>query len=254
VATRPRAIKAVTLDCWGTLLLDGPGSDDRYRRRRLSAVGALLAHAGVPAAPADLARAYEELQRRLGRLWRECRDVSAGEHVRMLLGALDGGLPERLPPAALAAIERAYAEPALVAPPAVDPGAATALPVLRGRGLALAVVSNTAHTPGAVLRQVFDRAGVLAPLSVLTFSDECGVRKPDPGIFELTLRRLGVRPHETVHVGDDPVLDVEGATDAGLVAIQVSPDGRATAPVKPAAVITGLGELPGALGRLGVTP
>ena len=247
----PRAIKAVTLDCWGTLLLDGPGSDDRYRRRRLATVGTLLGEAGVPASSAGLSRAYDELARRLGRLWRDCKDVPVGEHVRILLESLDAGLAERLPPEVRAAIERAYAEPALLAPPAVDPGAATALPALARQGLALAVVSNTAHTPGAVLRQVFERAGVLAPLRVLTFSDECGVRKPHPGIFELTLRRLGVAPHEAVHVGDDPVLDVEGAIDAGLVAIQVSPDGRATAPVKPAAVITGLGELPGALGRLG---
>jgi putative hydrolase of the HAD superfamily len=246
-----RAIKAVTIDCWGTLLLDGPGSDNRYRGRRLSAVGTLLAEAGVPANAADLMRAYDEFQRRLGRLWRDCRDVPVGEHVRMLLEGVDAGLADRLPASTRAALERAYAEPMLLAPPAVDPGAATALPALRRRGLVLAVVSNTAYTPGAVLRQVFDRAGVLAPLSVLTFSDECGVRKPDRAIFDLTLRQLGVLAHEAVHVGDDPVLDVEGATDAGLVAIQVSPDGRATAPVKPAAIITGLGDLPGALGRLG---
>jgi putative hydrolase of the HAD superfamily len=85
----------------------------------------------------------------------------------------------------------------------------------------------------------------------LTFSDECGIRKPDPDIFHLALRQVGVLPEQAVHVGDDPVLDVEGARDAGMRVIQVAPTGRATGPVKPDAVVTGLGELPAALDRLG---
>ena len=58
------------------------------------------------------------------------------------------------------------------------------------------------------------------------------------------------RAEHAVHVGDDAILDVEGARDAGMAVIQVTPDGRATAPVKPDAVIRHLGELPAALRRL----
>lgn len=243
-------IRAVTLDCWGTLLLDGPASDDRYRRPRLAAIGALLARAGCPLDARVLERAYEDLARRLGQIWRECRDVGLSEHVRMLLDSVDPELPGRLDAATLGALEDAYAGPALVAPPAVDPGAGPALAALARAGLRLGLVSNTMRTPGSVLRQVFGRAGVLAPFHAVTFSDECGVRKPDAAIFRATLDRLGVAPAEAVHVGDDPVLDVEGALDAGLSAILVSSDGRATAPVRPHGVITSLGELPGAVGRL----
>ena len=50
-------------------------------------------------------------------------------------------------------------------------------------------------------------------------------------------------------MGDDPVLDVEGARDAGMRVIQIVPGGRATGPVKPDAVIATLGELPAALDR-----
>ena len=31
-------IRAVTLDLWGTLFLDGPASDDRYKRQRLAGI------------------------------------------------------------------------------------------------------------------------------------------------------------------------------------------------------------------------
>jgi putative hydrolase of the HAD superfamily len=107
------------------------------------------------------------------------------------------------------------------------------------------------RTPGAVLGQIVEGAGL--PFKVLTFSDECGIRKPDPEIFRLTLRQLGVAPEHAVHVGDDPILDVEGALDAGMAVIQVTPDGRATAPVRPNAVIRGLRDVPAALERLAAT-
>ena len=244
-------IRAVTLDCWGTVLLDGPGSDDRYRLQRLQGMRTILARTGVTVSQADLDRAYVDSGRRLARIWQYRRDVPVSEHVTAVLDALDPELPDRLPAGILATLRDAYASPALRVPPAADEGALAALDELRARGLVLALVSNTMRTPGAVLRQIFDRVGLLAPFRVLTFSDECGIRKPDPEIFLLTLRQLGVSPEEAVHVGDDPVLDVEGARDARMRGvIQVSADGRATGPVSPDTVIRRLGELPAALDGL----
>ena len=76
------------------------------------------------------------------------------------------------------------------------------------------------------------------------------INKPGPD-KAITLRQVGVSPAEAVHVGDDPVLDVEGARDAGMGGvIQVAAGGRATGPVKPDAVITELRELPAMLDRL----
>ena len=243
-------IRAVTLDLWGTLFLDGPGSDDRYRPQRLAGMQQALAGAGITVAPAALDRAYVAAGRWLGGLWQQNRDVTVGEHVVALLRALDGTLRERLGPETMAALIRAYASPALVAPPALDAGARVALEALAERGVLLALVSNTMRTPGEVVRAILGRSGLLPLFRVLTFSDECGIRKPAQGIFHRTLKDLAVSPEAAVHVGDDPVLDVEGARDAGMGVIQVTPDGRATAPVKPDAVIRHLGQLPAALGRL----
>jgi len=245
-----RLIRAVTLDLWGTLFLDGPGSDERYKRQRLSGMQAVLAGVGIAAAPAELERAYAATGRWLGSLWQANRDASVREHVVALLEAVDPTLPDRMSAVSMAALIRAYASPALVAPPAIDPGARKALETLAAEGVALAVVSNTMRTPGEVVRQVLAESELLPLFKVLTFSDECGVRKPAPAIFRLTLAALGVPPEEAVHVGDDPILDVEGARHAGLRVIQATSDGRATGPVKPDAVIRDLGELPAALGRL----
>jgi 2-haloalkanoic acid dehalogenase type II len=43
-----------------------------------------------------------------------------------------------------------------------------------------------------------------------------GSAKPDPAIFLAACEALKVAPHEAVYVGDDPLLDVEAAKNAGL--------------------------------------
>ena len=244
-------IRAVTLDCWGTLFLDSPAADEGYRRQRVAGMASVLARCGEDVSGRVLDDAYAAAGRQLSRLWQRGRDLSARGHVLAVLEAVDVSLAERLPAAAVDELIDAYASPALRVPPAVDVGAAPSVATLAARGFALAVVSNTMRTPGSVLRAILDRAGLLAPFATLTFSDECGVRKPDPAIFAQTLARIGVAPAEAVHVGDDPVLDVEGARDAGMRVIQVVSGGRATAPVKPDAAIATLGELPDALAGLG---
>jgi len=243
-------IRAVTLDLWGTLFLDGPGSDDRYKRQRLAGMQAGLAESGIRVAPDKMDRAYAATGRWLGQLWQVNRDASVREHVVALLDAVDPALPAKLSSVTMDALIHAYASPALVAPPAIDQGTRGALETLAAEGVVLAVLSNTMRTPGEVVRQVLDQAGLLALFTVLTFSDECGIRKPSPAIFLRTLAGLGVAPEEAAHVGDDPILDVEGARDAGMRVIQVMSEDRGTAPVKPDAVIRHLGELPAALNRL----
>lgn len=46
-----------------------------------------------------------------------------------------------------------------------------------------------------------------------------GRAKPDPAIFHSACDALGIEPHEAVYVGDDPLLDVQGAQNAGLQAV-----------------------------------
>lgn len=67
---------------------------------------------------------------------------------------------------------------------------------------------------------------------------EVGADKPDPRGFRAVCERLGVAPGDAVYVGDDPDLDVAGATAAGMAVVQVlyeggpDPDSRATATVR----------------------
>ena len=175
-------------------------------------------------------------------------------HVTSILEGARAGLSSRLSPEALDALIEAYGRPALLVPPRPDAGARAALAELARRGLRLAVVSNTMRTPGAVLRKMLDAQGLLEPFAHLTFSDEVGIRKPAAEIFLLTLRHLGVEAAEAVHVGDDAVLDVLGARNAGLRVVQVTAAEPARGPAGPDVAITALRDLPRAIASLAAAP
>jgi FMN hydrolase / 5-amino-6-(5-phospho-D-ribitylamino)uracil phosphatase len=49
-----------------------------------------------------------------------------------------------------------------------------------------------------------------------------GYAKPDAAIFLAACKALGVAPQEALYVGDDPLLDVEGAQKAGLRAAWIN--------------------------------
>jgi HAD superfamily hydrolase (TIGR01509 family) len=243
-------IRAVTIDLWGTLFLDGPVADEDYRRPRLAGLKSRLSSLGIPMSMLDLDQAYTEATRRLERLWQSHRDIAVRAHVSNILEALHPSLPARLSEDALTNLVEVYSSPAQMVPPAFDHAAKAVVDALAARDLVLCMVSNIMRTPGVVLRRLLDRQGLLEQFRVLTFSDECGIRKPDPEIFRLTLRAIGIAPEEAVHVGDSPVLDVKGAHDAGMRAIQLSARGGSKGDPRADAVIANLGELPDAVGAL----
>lgn len=49
-----------------------------------------------------------------------------------------------------------------------------------------------------------------------------GCAKPDTAIFHAACEAMGVAPQEAVYVGDDPLLDVQGAQQAGLQGIWIN--------------------------------
>ncbi len=76
----------------------------------------------------------------------------------------------------------------------------------------LAVISNF----DGRLRMIFEHLGVSKYFAHVFLSSELGADKPDPEIYGRALRLSGTRPEETLHVGDDPERDWEGAAAAGL--------------------------------------
>lgn len=56
----------------------------------------------------------------------------------------------------------------------------------------------------------------------LITSDEAGVNKPSPAIFEYALKKTGASASESMMIGDEPEADIEGARGAGMAQIYVN--------------------------------
>jgi putative hydrolase of the HAD superfamily len=91
------------------------------------------------------------------------------------------------------------------------------LDALDARGIRLGVISNWDYS----LHRVLKNLGVHHRFEFVIASLEEGVEKPDPRLFELTLEKFGVLPSEVIHVGDDPVDDVQGASGVGIPALLI---------------------------------
>ena len=81
-------------------------------------------------------------------------------------------------------------------------------------GYELGLCSNFSH--GATARDVLSGAGLDAHLGTIVISEEIGVRKPRPQIFQAVAESMGIAPDEILHVGDSLEADVAGASAAGM--------------------------------------
>jgi putative hydrolase of the HAD superfamily len=61
---------------------------------------------------------------------------------------------------------------------------------------------------------------------VVVTSEEEGIEKPNPILFQRALARLNLMPEEAIHVGDSLVSDYYGAENAGLKAILIDRDNK----------------------------
>jgi len=80
-----------------------------------------------------------------------------------------------------------------------DPGIVSLIRRLHGK-TCLAVLSN--HPPG--LDQWLEEWQIRHFFDVVIASGDVGCTKPDPKIYQISLERLDVRPHETVFIDDTP--------------------------------------------------
>lgn len=79
--------------------------------------------------------------------------------------------------------------------------------------------------PTEVQRAKIELLGLSGLVDYVVISEEFGVAKPEPAIFEEALRLAGVASHEAVFVGDSPEFDIAGAYAAGIPTIWVNPRG-----------------------------
>lgn len=96
------------------------------------------------------------------------------------------------------------------------PGAKSLLIELKQRGYKLAVISNGGH---ATRLNILQGLGFSHYFDAIVSSGLLGISKPNPEIFLHTSHQLGISAQHCLYVGDHPINDIQGATDAGMTAI-----------------------------------
>ena len=94
------------------------------------------------------------------------------------------------------------------------------------------------------------RTGVARYFKASLTARQFGAAKPDAAIFREACRMAGCSPKHVLHVGDDALMDVDGAPNAGLRAGWMRRPGIGTDVVpkgRPHHVLAHLGELVGVL-------
>ena len=191
-------LRAVLFD-WGDTLFHAPHAAE--------VIVAFARSSGVPISEAQARHMWDEVwaQGKTPEEIAKGRDLSMEAHRRVWLD-LFSPLDHVVPGLARALYERVMDPQSWV--PFADTRAT--LEAVRRRGLKVGVVSNVP----ADLRPVFAKHGLAGLVDSYTHSFEVGAEKPDPAIFLAAAKSLGVKPSETLMVGDHEV--DRGAERAGM--------------------------------------
>ena len=106
-------------------------------------------------------------------------------------------------------------------------GVRETLEELKKRNLYLGIVTDTAQ-PLHVKLGKLERGGIGHVWDTIISSQEVGVKKPNPKIYQLALQQLNLQPSQAVFVGHKTT-ELEGASKVGLktIAFNCDPDAKA---------------------------
>lgn len=213
------AITHITIDFWQTLYDSSNGSERNAARRRVLREAIEAEHSSFD--PESFELAYKGLWEYFDHHWLGSqRTPTSEEMVREILRRLDLEIRD----ASVSEVVLEFEEGILRHPPGLLPGAREGLEYLVEQG-PLALISDTAFSPGSVLRRLMERDGVAQYFRSFVFSDETGVAKPNRAAFERALESIGGRAGTALHIGDIERTDIKGAKGAGMRALLYrSPD------------------------------
>lgn len=97
---------------------------------------------------------------------------------------------------------------------------------LHSEGSVISLLSNTAFILGSTLDQILKKLEIDKYISFSLYSDEVGLAKPNPKIFEILINnsknKYGYDKKDIIHIGDNEIADIHGAKNAGISYFQIN--------------------------------
>lgn len=91
---------------------------------------------------------------------------------------------------------------------------------ITSREKSISILSNTAFIKGETLRKVISHYGLSDYFKFQIYSDEVGISKPNPKVFQLVFDRINsykkVQKKDVLHIGDNIIADYHGAVNFGF--------------------------------------
>jgi putative hydrolase of the HAD superfamily len=204
ISPMPSKLKAVVIDLYGTLI-------DSIMKPSYRAVHKAMAE--------TLSIPYDRYGHMMG-LTHYSRSVGHFdsweaniEHICHELGVQPGVNAIRL----VARMRNDYARKLMMKPKA---GALEALQHVKEQGFKTGLISDCTPDEPEIWRDT-----PLAPwFNAAVFSSDVGLKKPDPQIYELAVRRLGVQASQCIYIGDGQSDELQGAAQIGMHAVLIQND------------------------------
>ena len=211
-----RAIQVVLFDLGGTLFHDDPDAWERIYARADKALWDSLSTSGVRASP-EIVFGRED---GLLHYYYELRATGLDEPGTA--GVLRELLTERGIPFSEASLTKALGAMYAVTQTNwhLEHDAIPALEQIRQAGIRQGIISNGSDDANA--RRLIEKADLERYFDTVLTSAAFGRRKPDPSIFQAALAAFGVRPEESVMVGDSYEADIAGARAVGMQTIWIT--------------------------------
>lgn len=204
-------VKAITFDCWDTLVAD----DESRDKKRKEYFRLALDMYKVPKTQDEIVNLFsEEAKIFQDHIIKHRKTQNARARVKTLIGLAK----VQLPASKIAKIAEFSDKIALKYRPPLVLGIIKILEDL-SKIYTLGLICNTGWHSGETVRRVLQGYDLPKYFTFLSFSDEVGVAKPHKKIFELTVDRLGFRTEEALHIGDSEYSDIVGAKQANMKAI-----------------------------------
>jgi HAD superfamily hydrolase (TIGR01509 family) len=109
------------------------------------------------------------------------------------------------------------------------PGAVEAVKAVAAAGLPMALVTDGFYGRTYVERAL-EKLEIKDRFQAVIISSEVGAGKPQPALFLAACREMGVKPEETLFIGDDENRDIAGAAGVGMKTILIGKAPRKTRP------------------------
>jgi FMN phosphatase YigB (HAD superfamily) len=168
-----------------------------------------------------MASAFKKLNSWLVSVWDDGREITHLDQIQFLVRAASEG-SVTIEEEWVDRLSSAYVSATFEVPPYINPDAHRVLRWLKDHNKLVGLICNVGLTPGFGLRKILAKGDVAKYFDLMIFSDEAGLRKPDPRIFRKAANELQLESYKIVHIGDNLRSDVWGAKNAGFKTVYLS--------------------------------